>query len=67
MEFKDFMDNKFNNQDPADLTKLIDFLEEEENLERLFQFWNSLENRILPASTSDEIYEGVIEGTSGIK
>lgn len=63
MDFKDFIDNKFNDQDPSDLKNLIDFLEKDENLEQLFQFWNSLESFELATSISDEIYEGVIEGT----
>ncbi|CAN5606724.1 hypothetical protein BH23BAC1_BH23BAC1_25670 [soil metagenome] len=63
MDFRDFIENKYNDQDPADLKKLIDFLEKEENLDKLFQFWNSIEYLKLPTSTSDEIYEEVIERT----
>jgi hypothetical protein len=66
MDFKDFLDNNFNGHDPADLKKLIDFLKKEENLEKLFNFWNTLESSELNTSLSDDIFENVIEEIRGL-
>lgn len=59
MNFEDFIDNNFNGNDPADLKELIDFLENKENLEKLFQFWNSLESSKITGP--DEIFQRIIK------
>ena len=61
MDFNDFIDDRFSDQDPSDLKLLIDFLEKNKNQEKLFQFWDTLDNNKLANSISDEIYEGILK------
>ena len=61
MDYNDFIDDRFNDQDPCDLKILIDFLEKNENQKKLFQFWDTLDNNKLANSISDEIYEGIFK------
>lgn len=60
MNFKDFIDNTFNDQDIADLKELIDFLENKDNFNALFQYWNTLDFKI-PISEADQFYIGIIQ------
>jgi len=59
MNFEDSLEARFKDDFEAASLKLIEFLENEENLEHFFNYWNSLDQYQLGKEKSNSIYKRI--------